>query len=265
MNSLLLSLSLLASQAGDATSAPPAEAAAPAQPTLDQLIKDGHKHIEGMANKKENLEKGLSIYAQALKDPAITKKQRAYAHVDEARAYLRLGDLILKKDNKKAIALYEKGRVSAKKAVELTPNDAEAIFWEVAMLAQISSARGVMNSLMNVPDIKKGLNKALAKDPNHSYARETLGKVYHELPGIVGGDDDKAEALFLETLKRDPKFTPAMFTIAQFYVDKGKKDEARKWLRKCLDTPVKESSIPQDHWRFNIPDCKRLLRKLDGK
>jgi tetratricopeptide (TPR) repeat protein len=264
MHAALISLALFAAQ-NPAPDAAAAQAAPAAAPTLQDIIDDAHKHIEGMANNPTNLRAGLALCDKALADPSITKKQRAFVLVDVGRARLRLGDLAkLRGDKKTQLAEYEKGYAAGQEAAKNAPDDAEAVFWEAAMLASLSQAKGVMNSLASVPKIKKLLNRVLKLDPNHSYARETLAKVYHALPGIVGGSDKKAEELFLEVLRRDPKFTPTYVTLAEFYMDTGREDEARKWLKKCLDTPVKGSSIPQDHWRFNRPDCKRLTKKLEG-
>lgn len=262
MHAAFVPLLLFAAQPEAAAPAAAPEAAAP---SVQQVIDDAHKHIEGMANNRKNLSAGLALCEQALADSSLTKKQRTFVLIDVARARLRLGDLEGLRGNKKAqLAEYEKGYAAGKEAAALSPNDAEAVFWEAAMLASKSQAKGVMNSLTSVPETKKLLERTLRLDPNHSYARETLAKVYHALPGIVGGDDDKAEALLLEVLKRDPKFTPTMVTLAQFYIDEDEDEKARAWLNKCIDTPVKGSSIPQDHWRFNRPDCKRLMKKLGG-
>jgi len=264
MHALLLGLSLLAHQA---PAAPAAPAAAPDPAAARQaLVDDVHKHVEVIANNQKNLRAGLALSEKALQDKDLTKKQRASVLTNVARARLRLGDLAeLRGKKKERLAEYEKGYTAAKQLTTLTPNSAEALFWEAAMLASLSNAKGVMNSLTSVPGIKRLLNKALKIDPNHSYAAETLAKVHHALPGIVGGDDDEAERLLLGILKRDPGFTPTMVTIADFYIDEGREDEARKWLTKCVNTPVKASSIPQDHWRFNLPDCKRRLKKLGGR
>lgn len=243
--------------------AAPTEAPPPSEESLeDQAWKRCYAEVEQTANSEKNMRKGAATCEQAAKMPGMDKKLVVESWLNVSRARLRIGDLL---KGKAAVQEYELGRAAAKEALKLAPKNADAVFWDVANLASIGKAKGVMNSLFMVPEIKEGLNKALALDPNHHYARETLAKVYHELPGMVGGDDDKAEALLLEILKRDPKFTPAMVTLGRFYIDEKRYKEARKWLQKVVDMPSKASSIPQDHWRFNVPDAKKELARIQGK
>ncbi len=249
---------LLAAQTAQAPAAP----APPAEPPGLALAKQCYQEVELAANSEKNMRKGAATCERAASTPGIDKARAVESWLNASRARLRIGDL-LKGDA--AVKEYELGRAAAKRAQKLDAKSADAVFWDVANLASIGSAKGVMNSLFMVPEIKEGLAKALALDPNHHYARETLAKVYHELPGIVGGDDDKSEELLLEVLKRDPKFTPAMVTLGNLYIDQKRYPEARKWLQKVLDTPTKASSIPQDHWRFNVPDAKKALASIEGK
>lgn len=251
---VVLMLAAQTPQAASAEPAPPSAATA--------LAKECYQQVEQTANSKANMLKGAETCERAAKAPGATKKEAFDSWVNVARARLRTGDL-LKGDD--AVKHYELGRAAAAEAKKLEPESADAVFWDVANLASIGKAKGVMNSLFMVPEIKEGLNEALKRDPNHTYARETLAKVYHELPGMVGGDDDKAEELLLENLRRDPKFTPSMVVLAQLYIDQRRYPEARKWLQKVADMPSSDSSIPQDHWRFNAPDAKRLLKSIEGK
>jgi tetratricopeptide (TPR) repeat protein len=191
----------------------------------------------------------------------VPAPRRAKALIDVARAYLRLGDLTKGSDAR--VALYEKGRAAAQKASALSPKDADAVFWDTANFAMVADTRGVMNSLFAVPDIKKGFERALALDPNHAYARQTLAKVHHAIPGFVGGSDDHARAGLLEVLRRDPDFTPAMVALAVLCADRGEKDEARTWAKKALE--AKRSTLPNDYKKFDVRDAKAVLARLEGK
>lgn len=258
MNASWLALSLLLSAQAEAPAtegAPPPKAA---EPSSAALVKEAFHIVEVEANTLQNLEKAIALYDRALADPALPKEARVSALIDRSRAYLRIGDLAKKTADK--VKAYEAGKRSADEARKLAPKNAEAVFWSTANLASIGQARGVMNSLFMVGDVKKGLEEALRLDPNHAYARDTLAKVYHALPGIVGGDDDKAEALFLENLKRHPHFTPSMVELGRFYRDVGRRDEARAMFQRCLDE--KKPELPNDWRKFNAPDARRELEKL---
>lgn len=259
---LLIPVLLIAPKAdgGPATS-PAAEAREEAAPASGALCSQAFHLVEVEANTMANLKKAIGLYDECLKDGGLDTKTRVAALIDKSRAYLRLGDLHTTKSAK--LAAYENGKAAATEAKRLAPNDAEARFWEVANLASIGQTRGVMNSLFMVGDVKEGLEEVLRKDPNHGYARETLGKVYHALPGIVGGDDKKAEALWLENLRKNPGFTSTMLVLGRFYVEKGRKDEARKMFQRVLDT--KNPTLPNDTRKFDLAAAKQELAKLEGK
>ncbi len=236
----------------------PVETPPPEAPAVVDPFAEPKKLVETEANTIGNLKKAIELYEAALKDPAVEKKVAAAAQTDIARAYLRWGDL--EKGNDAKIALYEKGQAAGKKAEALDGKSAAAIFWGTANQACIGRTRGVMNSLFMIGDLKKGMNRALELDSNYHFARNTLGEIDHQVPGIAGGSDDRAEKAYLEVLKRDPHFTPTMVLLANFYKDKGDDDKAKEWAQKVLD---EKGAHPYQDWvKFNKRDAKAVLNDL---
>jgi tetratricopeptide (TPR) repeat protein len=229
----------------------PAAPAPPADP-----LAEPHDLVESQANTKGNLQKAIGLYDKALTDASIDAKKRALGYSDEARAYLRLGDLETQHDAK--IAAYTKGREAAQKGSALDPKCAECLYWDMANQAVVGRTNGVMNSLFMLGDLRKGLNQVLALDPGHKRARETLAKIDHAVPGIAGGSDDRAEKALKDILAKDPHFTPAMATLAQFYADKGKKDDAKALAQRCMAETA--SSVPNDFRKFDKNDCAKALK-----
>jgi tetratricopeptide (TPR) repeat protein len=242
--------------AAPAAEPPPAAPTAPTAPT--DPLQEPKDLIESAPNTRENLKKAIGLYDERLKDPALSVRARADGWADVSRAYLRLGDLETASAVK--IDLYTKGRAAAKKALALEPNHTEALFWDLANLATTGRTKGVMNSLFMLGELRTGLNRVLELDPNHHYARQTLGEIDHAVPGIAGGSDERAEKAYLEVLRRDPRFTPTMVNLAKLYKDKGKKAEARTWAQKALDT---RSSVPNDWKKFDRKDAQQLLKELE--
>jgi tetratricopeptide (TPR) repeat protein len=261
---LLLSTGASAQDAAPTEAAPAAPApaeAAPAAPTAQSVKKEAWDFLEKKANTRDNLNKSIELHEKALGMGGLSKEEQVRVHCDISLAYLRLGDLGKKPDA--MVRDYEKGRAAASKGIALDPRHADAHFWEAANQASIGSARGVLNSLFMVPELKEKLGKVLKMNPNHHFARDTLAKIFHEVPGLMGGSDSRAEKELLEIMKRDPNWTPSMITLGNFYADKGKYDEARKWYQKVLD--AKKSSKPHDLWKFNKPDAKKGLKRIEGK
>jgi hypothetical protein len=124
----------------------------------------------------------------------------------------------------------------------------------------VGNTKGVLNSLFMVPELKKGFAKVLKLNPNHHYARDTLARVFHAVPGLAGGSDSKAEEHWNEIFKRDPHFTPGMYQFGKFWKNKGKKDKAREWWTRCVNE--KKSSVPNDFRKFDKANCQKALKSL---
>ncbi len=227
-----------------------------------ELAKRCYQQVETRANTVANMREGVATCERAAKAKGASPKDAGASWVNVARARLRLGDA---SRGDAAIEQYELGREAARAALALNPKDDDALFWDMAHLACIGRSKGVVSSLFMLSELKAGLERVLELNPDHHYARDTLAKIYHKVPGALGGSDEKAEALLLEVLRREPKFTSTMVTLGQLYIDLGREAEARVWLQKVLDTKSSESARPNDHWRFNVPDAKRELARLEGK
>ena len=237
-----------------AVDAPPA----PPEPVKVDPLAEPRDLIETAANTAANLKKAVDLYEVALKDESLDKQVRAEGWADVSRAYLRWGDLL--KGDAEKIALYEKGIAAGKKGEALDPKSAGAVFWGTANMACVGRTRGVMNSLFMIGDLKKGMNRALAINPNYHWARNTLGEIDHSVPGIAGGSDDRAEKAYLEVLRRDPHFTPTMVLLAKLKRDRGDKDEAKTWAQKVVS---EKSPNPRNDWKkFDLKDAKAILQEL---
>lgn len=260
---VLFVLTISAAHAQEAA-APPAPAAPDAvvpapPPAVVDPLQEARDFVEVAPNTKENLKKGIALYEAKLTDASLPAKVRADGWADAARAWLRVGDL--ESNNAAKLEAYGKGRAAAQKGLAIDAKHTEALFWDNANLATTGRTNGVMNSLFMLGDLRKGLNKILEIDPRHSYARKTLGEIDHAVPGIAGGSDDRAEKAYLDVLKYDPNFTPAMVNLAILYKDNGKEDEAKKWAQKVVATS--RSSVPNDWKKFDKKEAQKLLKELE--
>jgi predicted Zn-dependent protease len=237
----------------------PAPAHLPPAAAVISPANEAQRMVEEGPNTPKVLKQALGKYETALKAGNLDDKRRALVLTDMSRARLRLGDLATKKKTK--VAHYEAGKALAIKAQKADPTLADAYFWEAANLAVIGRTNGVTSSLFMLGDLKKKLYKTLELDPNHHLARETIGSIYAAVPGLLGGDDDKAEAHFQTVLKRDPHFSATHLTYAHFLIERGREEEARKHLLAVIND--KRPSMPNDHRKFTLPDAKKALKELD--
>lgn len=244
--------------APQATTTPTTTTAAAATPAVDPLA-EPRRIVEVEANTPANLKRAIALYEAALADATLPARTRSDGWSDVSRAYMRLGDL--ESNSAAKLALYEKGQAAGKKGEDIDGKNPAAIFWGTANMACVGRTKGVMNSLFMIGDLKKNLNRTLALDANFHFARNTLGEIDHAVPGLAGGSDARAEAGYLEVLRRNPHFTASMVRLAQLKRDNGDDDEARQWAQKVLDE--KSPALPNDWRKFDVVDARAVLKSLE--
>jgi tetratricopeptide (TPR) repeat protein len=132
------------------------------------------------------------------------------------------------------LAAYEQGRQAAKRAVELAPHSVTAHLWYAIDAGRWGQTKGMMRSLFLIPIIKQEIDTVLALDPKFPPGYSLAGHFYYEVPGMLGGDLDRAERLFRTGLELDPTFTGMRVGLAKTLIKKGRTDEARKELEAVL-------------------------------
>jgi tetratricopeptide (TPR) repeat protein len=172
------------------------------------------------------------------------------------------GDVRAKTSEAKLEA-YDRGRQVAKRAVELAPKSAAAHFWYGTNTGRWGQTKGVMRSLFLLPTVKDAMETALALDPAYAPAYALGGNVYYEVPGFVGGDLDRSEAMFRKGLDLDPHYTNMRVGLARTLLKKGRAAEARREALAVLDE--KAPSNPADWTVKDVPQAKALLDKIKDR
>lgn len=249
-----------AQDAAAPAAAPAAEPAAAEAPVEDAAAKAKRAFnlVQAKSNTRKNLEEAIAIYLEVTKDPSLDKKARVAAFTDLARAYQRLGDKQSTSSKKQAV--YDKGVQAAADAVKLDSKHAMAYYWRAANMGAKGRAKGVLNSLFMVPDVKKDLKQCLALNKRAYYCRDLLARVLHKVPGLAGGSDSEAEKLFKQNIAMDPNFTGSKVQYAIFLIDDGREDEAKPLLQAVID--AKSPTYRSDWRKFDKPRAKAKLAEI---
>ena len=136
------------------------------------------------------------------------------------------------------LAAYDRGRQAGRRATELAPRDAAAHFWYATNTGRWGQTNGVVRSLFLLSTVREQLAIALELDPNLTGAYVVAGYVDYEVPGLLGGDLDRAEESFRTALAQVPGFTAARVGLARTLARKGKVAEARREAQAVLDETV---------------------------
>jgi len=158
---------------------------------------------------------------------------------------------------------YAEGRGAAKRAIELDPQNVAAHFWYGTNTGRWGQAKGVVRSLFLLPTVQEEIQTVLNLDPTFTAVYSLAGHVYYEVPGLLGGDLNKAEEMFRKGLELDPKFTGMRVGLAKTLIKKGRTAEAQRELEAVLGEP--EPRNPADWTLKDSKEARLLLESIRGK
>jgi tetratricopeptide (TPR) repeat protein len=148
----------------------------------------------------------------------------------------------------------------ASRAATLAPNNAEAQLSPAISLGKMLPSMGSRDQFNASPRIKAAVDRAIQLDPandnawhilgrwnrvlaNVSVARRVLAKtLYGELPVTT---NEEAEKCLLKAIEINPNRLMHYIELGRIYAAMGRKDEARKFIKKGLAMPNKEKDDPE--------------------
>lgn len=130
---------------------------------------------------------------------------------------------------------YQCGREAANRAIELAPKSIPAHFWYATNTARLGQAQWGPRGLFYLPRVRKEIKIVLELDPGYPPVYALAGNVEYEVPGFLGGDLNKAAALFRKGLELDAKFTTLRLGLGKTLIKMGRLAEARRELQAVLD------------------------------
>ena len=204
----------------------------------------------------DNLKEALQLLAQlTAREPT---NYEAWWRLARVRYYA--GDR--EKDQTKKARLFQSGVEAAKKAIALDDKRVEGHFWFAANEGEYADLKGALQSLGLVKTIRKEFEAALAINPAYENGAiySALGQIDLNLPRLLGGNERRGIERLEEGLRVGPNNAELKETLAEVYLKKGRKDEARKLLESVLsvDDPAR-STIEMQELRTK---ARALLEKL---
>jgi len=157
---------------------------------------------------------------------------------------------------------FKKGSKIAKKAIESAPSDPNAYFYYVANEASLAKCKGIIGSYFLVKRIKKGINKVLELDPNHTEGIAMKGAVLNSIPGIMGGDVKEAEILIRKSLLLDPHLTSTKIFLAKNLFKQKQYEQAKTVLYEVL--AERNPTVLAD-WHLNKRSALKWIRIINEK
>jgi hypothetical protein len=114
----------------------------------------------------------------------------------------------------------QRGIDLARRALQATPDQPDALLWLAANLAGEALTHGKLYALRVIPEIERDLLRleAVAPDYDHAAAARSLANLYWKAPAVISvGSSKKAAAFFELALRRAPDFPGNQAHAAAFY------------------------------------------------
>jgi len=200
--------------------------------------------------------------ARDLLEAALARDRQVETMVMLSYVHFLVGDVRATTTDEK-LAAYDRGRELGKRAVELAPRDPEAHVWYGINTGRWGLTKGVMRSLFLLPTVREQVEATLALDPKNLRALALSGNVYLEVPGLFGGDKEKAEQQFRQALEINPRFTVARVDLARVLIARGRYGDARRELQRVIGEKAPDNIA--DWTVKDLPRARQLLESIQGK
>jgi hypothetical protein len=142
----------------------------------------------------------------------------------------------------------ERGITAAELAARLQPAKPEGFYWQAANMGALAESFGLSQGLKYRGKIKDNLLIVLKMDPAwlQGSADRALGWWYHQVPGLFGGSEAKAEEHLRQSLRYNAQSTASLYFLGEVLLERGKKDEGRKILQDVIASPLDPDWEPED-------------------
>jgi hypothetical protein len=139
--------------------------------------------------------------------------------------------------------------------------NAEGHLWWATAQGSIGELQGVLSSVMMVGDLRREFELALRLDSDLALAHFALGRMYEEVPGLMGGSLNKAEEQYELGIAADSNYTIVRVALARLLLKRGLLPAARTQLDRVLAT--QEPTDPAEFHLDDEPAARTLLAGLE--
>jgi TPR repeat protein len=163
-------------------------------------------------------------------------------------------------DREKKLAAFQEGARVAQKALDLREASADAHFLYAANLGSAVELKGLVTAALTIQQLKDHVHRVLELDEGHVQAHHMLGRMYEELPWVLGGDQEAAVEHLKKAVSLDGRYAPARLDLARWYLKHGQNSEAEKELTLVVETPP---LMKRWIWeRIYRPEAQALLQQM---
>lgn len=160
--------------------------------------------------------------------------------------------------------LFKRCADMAEEALSVHPYSAPGYFYKGLCIGKLGKARGLWSSLDAINPLRENMEKAADIDPafNHGGPHRALGKLFFELPFILGGDNELAVSHLEKALNLGPEYGDNHYFLAEAYQAQGEIHKAHETLTRLQRFLTKKNSGKDDEL---LEKARSLLLKLEDE
>jgi tetratricopeptide (TPR) repeat protein len=162
---------------------------------------------------------------------------------------------------------FDRGRALAEKAVAEDDQSADAHFALFCNIGERMRANGTVSfSVFEYGSMMDALDETLALNPNHLDALSSKGTILIEVPGFLGGDDEKGEVMLRQVIQEEPESINARMVVARQCAERGDHQEAYELSKRALELAKEQQRddlLPEAEETFSDIQAKLLVRQID--
>jgi tetratricopeptide (TPR) repeat protein len=197
--------------------------------------------------------------ARALLETAAAADPAPDTLVELSRVWFLTGEFRGHSEGERSAA-YEHGSAVARRAIAAAPRNDRARVLLAINSGRLAEIKGVMRAVTLVGTIREESETVLRLNPTNVEGLILAGGLAAEMPGFMGGDRTKAEALFKRALEVDPHQTGGRLELARLYIATKRWRDAHRELQRVVEEPA-----PTDVPRWTVseaPRARALLAEL---
>ncbi|HYE74615.1 MAG TPA: TRAP transporter TatT component family protein [Blastocatellia bacterium] len=155
-----------------------------------------------------------------------------------ARSYFFVGDTASNKSEK--VGYFDKGIAIAQRAIAQQPNAVEGHFWLAVNYGGQSELKGIITAVQTVKKIRAEMEAVLRINAAYEDASAylALGEIDRQLPRLLGGNSKRGLSYFEQGVRLAPNNLDLKLSLAEAYLEDGRKDEGRRLLQEIVQAPV---------------------------
>jgi len=200
--------------------------------------------------------------ARALLEAAVAAEPTPEALVELSRVWFLTGDFRARADGER-VAAYERGSEAASRAIAAAPRSDQAHLWYAINTGRLAELRGLVRAAALLSRIREESETVLRLNPSNVEGLILAGGIAAEAPGWLGGDRNRAEALFKRAIDADPHQTAGRLELARLYLATRRWRAAERELQRIVDEPS-PTDLPRWTMR-DLPRARALLAELSDR